>query len=733
VTTRADAQKWFLQWSSTTYGLTTTDGRPFGDNTNIAKREAASGDPWDENCTVTPMIGGYETLCAIADTLEDAIAAAKQLNDPGNVGHVYITDWRLNPLRDFSRANSWVTHKWASGDTAALDQTAVGLILKLMQAGVNVRVLVWYPVTAMRMKGMATHIDEHYYLAQIVANEGKRLNAPFRGVVGLDSRVADPLTATHHQKMCVVRVAGIDVAFVGGVDWAFTRRDAPTNPTDPAHYVYDPNALDDVTKPPPQFLDGDWQSGTDMPVPFNPAAPGRWPNETGVHYEAAANASRPGQSGSDLENTTVYGTSKQIWHDQHFMLTGPIVQTVEEQFRERWSDAGKWNELGGAGESHVFGDQVIFSQKGGAYADNGILPLDPADPASDTGSSFVQMWRTIPLRKKRPATATLSRGEFTIMAGLANATTKATQLIWLFDQYFFSRPLARLLNQRLTDAPNLHVIVVLPPFADSNPLDLIHLRKLALNDLVKGRTKSSPGHYDRVAVYNVWHKAKNLGIYVHAKAKMFDDQLLVCGSGNLNRRSFTCDTELDCAVLDAAVLDLHQHRLWNCLFPGATWPLGTRTGNWGKTFFDAFAIAAAATSSFLIADPWDTEVTTVSHVTETIETARGTSRTRNVTQVQITPPTVPTKPTATAREQSYADDFRSQPGEIVRISGQKEGETPIVDMNALIEPTSLDLQVESVTSGKAGDPGPAGRLDEMVYLIEAVAGKNSSFPHRRLP
>ena len=56
------------------------------------------------------------------------------------------------------------------------------------------------------------------------------------------------------------------------------------------------------------------------------------------------------------------------------------------------------------------------------------------------------------------------------------------------------RPLARLLNARLTASTSLHVVVVLPPFADDNLLDLIHLRKLALNDLVAGlQTAGVPG------------------------------------------------------------------------------------------------------------------------------------------------------------------------------------------------------------------------------------------------
>ena len=144
------------------------------------------------------------------------------------------------------------------------------------------------------------------------------------------------------------------------------------------------------------------------------------------------------------------------------------------------------------------------------------------------------------------------RGEFTVMAGVANACQAAEELIWIFDQYFFSRPLARLLNHRIKNdrKKKLCVILVLPPYADDHAHEEHHARKLALDDLTAGLELDS-GKFERVGVYDLWHPSRIPGgIYCHAKAQLYDRSLLVCGSANLNRRSFTSDTELDCAVLD---------------------------------------------------------------------------------------------------------------------------------------------------------------------------------------
>jgi phosphatidylserine/phosphatidylglycerophosphate/cardiolipin synthase-like enzyme len=59
---------------------------------------------------------------------------------------------------------------------------------------------------------------------------------------------------------------------------------------------------------------------------------------------------------------------------------------------------------------------------------------------------------------------------------------------------------------------------------------------------------------DRVAVFDVENQAAD-PIYVHSKVCIVDDVWMAVGSDNLNRRSWTNDSELSCAVIDTRLDD----------------------------------------------------------------------------------------------------------------------------------------------------------------------------------
>ncbi len=57
----------------------------------------------------------------------------------------------------------------------------------------------------------------------------------------------------------------------------------------------------------------------------------------------------------------------------------------------------------------------------------------------------------------------------------------------------------------------------------------------------------------RVAIYGL-ENHEGTPVYVHAKVRVIDDEWATIGSDNINRRSWTHDSELSCAVVDHPVV-----------------------------------------------------------------------------------------------------------------------------------------------------------------------------------
>jgi hypothetical protein len=77
----------------------------------------------------------------------------------------------------------------------------------------------------------------------------------------------------------------------------------------------------------------------------------------------------------------------------------------------------------------------------------------------------VQVLRTYPARLRRYPFAPL--GERSIAHAYRKAFGRARCLVYLEDQYLWSRPVSRLIASALRANPGLHVIAVVPRFPDS--------------------------------------------------------------------------------------------------------------------------------------------------------------------------------------------------------------------------------------------------------------------------
>jgi phosphatidylserine/phosphatidylglycerophosphate/cardiolipin synthase-like enzyme len=289
----------------------------------------------------------------------------------------------------------------------------------------------------------------------------------------------------------------------------------------------------------------------------------------------------------------VYGPGWRHWHDHHLRLEGPVVATIEQQFAERWIIPCSNVYLFDRSSTSIGGDDQVQLTSASAISNGQVRPLPTAAPAPVAGSSAVQMWRTIPLREVNRGP--FLRGKFTVAGGVANAIKQARRLITIWDQYFWSEPVARLLGSQVGANPDLLVLIVLPPYGSSDPANELWYRRRALQTL---RAAAGGDVQHRISVLNMWARPLNTGIYVHAKCQTYDDRLLVVGSANLNRRSTECDAELDCAVADPAVVRTHLQNLYNMLHPGGPWP--GFDGDWAARFWSDLTVLPGP----LIGDPF---------------------------------------------------------------------------------------------------------------------------------
>ncbi|HEX9063709.1 MAG TPA: phospholipase D family protein [Streptosporangiaceae bacterium] len=229
----------------------------------------------------------------------------------------------------------------------------------------------------------------------------------------------------------------------------------------------------------------------------------------------------------------VYG-GRPPWHDIQAMISGPAVGDVETVFRERWNDPVPIT-LNPVSRLHDLMDRQDDSAN--------RLPDPEPDPAP-RGTHAVQILRTFPFR--RPGYSFAPKGERSIARGYLKVLARAQSLIYLEDQYLWSAEVVDALARALAERPGLRLIAVIPRYPDMDGKISMPPNLIGRIDAIRLLRKAGG---DRVAVYGLENEA-GTPVYVHAKVCVIDDTWSIIGSDNFNRRSWTHDSELSCAVLD---------------------------------------------------------------------------------------------------------------------------------------------------------------------------------------
>jgi phosphatidylserine/phosphatidylglycerophosphate/cardiolipin synthase-like enzyme len=216
-------------------------------------------------------------------------------------------------------------------------------------------------------------------------------------------------------------------------------------------------------------------------------------------------------------------------------VQGPAVGALDTTFRERWNDPTPLDMLSPIA--------WVTDKLRGADLKPGRLPDQPADPPP-CGPHAVQVLRTYPDAHFRYDFA--PHGERSIARGYSKAVGCARRLIYLEDQYLWSKRVANLFARALEDNPNLHLVAVVPRYPDVDGRLSLPPNLVGRQQAIEACRSASPG---RVHVFDV-ENHDGTPVYVHAKVCVIDDSWASVGSDNLNRRSWTHDSELSCAVID---------------------------------------------------------------------------------------------------------------------------------------------------------------------------------------
>jgi phosphatidylserine/phosphatidylglycerophosphate/cardiolipin synthase-like enzyme len=229
------------------------------------------------------------------------------------------------------------------------------------------------------------------------------------------------------------------------------------------------------------------------------------------------------------------------WHDVQAQVRGPAVGDLAETFRERWNDRTPLEH-----RSSPFGRIRVRAVHEPTVPDP-IAP--PGSSDARPGSHQVQVLRTYPC--KRPRSPFAPDGERSIARFYRKAIARARSLLYIEDQYFWSREVGEALAEALRSAPELRVIVVVPRFPDRDGAVTGPAHRVGQDDTLDLVLRSGG---DRVAVYDLENETST-PIYVHAKVVVVDDEVALIGSDNMNRRSWTHDSELSIAVVDRELDD----------------------------------------------------------------------------------------------------------------------------------------------------------------------------------
>jgi phosphatidylserine/phosphatidylglycerophosphate/cardiolipin synthase-like enzyme len=219
------------------------------------------------------------------------------------------------------------------------------------------------------------------------------------------------------------------------------------------------------------------------------------------------------------------------YHDVHCRIQGDGARGLLAVFIQRWMqhpDHSKWD--------------LPYKQGGKGV----LIGLDDIKGTNEktTGNQLVAIGRTFN-RKVNGKGCASDRSVFDI---LRNAINASTNFIYIEDQYMVSIRLADLLQKQLHKLKHLLIVI---PHSDLSDLPNVKAARARFANALK---KDKKAYEEKVAIFYRVHAnlktPKADGTYIHAKTWIFDDELAVIGSANVNERGISYDSEAIAAIFD---------------------------------------------------------------------------------------------------------------------------------------------------------------------------------------
>ncbi|MFK7988422.1 MAG: phospholipase D-like domain-containing protein [Sandaracinaceae bacterium] len=253
-------------------------------------------------------------------------------------------------------------------------------------------------------------------------------------------------------------------------------------------------------------------------------------------------------------------------------IEGPIVQDAEDVFHQRWA--------------YLLDQTAEYSEYASDYTVR-------RDQAPIEGGVMAQVTATLP----EPF------NEYAIAETWFNAVGQAEDYIFIEDQYFRVPMLVDVIVERMTEVPDLRLVVVTKPISElvDPGCEWTHRTHQQLKTLFGDR-------YELYTLRAFDFTRDDLGpdetreffadLDIHSKLIIVDDRFLSVGSANKNNRGIVYEGELNVAVLDDAwVRDVRRRVIQDILPEG----VAVSDDDWITQLREAGA------ANQLVFDAWDAE------------------------------------------------------------------------------------------------------------------------------